>query len=263
MTNRAKRRSVENGVAFLRERLISVERQFRDELMLTQQSITHDPTLGDAVEDAWIGLLRKYLPNRYCVAKAFAIDHQGSTTDQLDCLVYDAHFTPALFGKDRHLYVPAEAVYATFEIKQRVNAQHLQAAAKKAKSLRRLQRTSAPIPWANGMNPPKKPFSILAGLLAMECEWQDCFGRSFRKQFARWTNTEELDLVLTARSGFCDRFGPTPLTIASGEGTLIRALFRFLEALRKRATVAAIEWDRYESVLTSVPLTTGTGETTK
>lgn len=251
MANRAKRQSVNNGKAFLRERLIDVERQFRDELIHTQRSITHDPTMGDAVEDSWIALLRKYLPNRYCVAKAFAIDHEGKTTDQLDCLVYDAHFTPALFGKDRHLYVPAEAVYATFEIKQRVNAQHLKAAAVKAESMRSLRRTSAPIPWANGVNPPKEPFPILAGILAMDSEWKDGLGGVFERQLDRWKGNQQLDVVLTACSGFCDRFSNGPTTIAEGEGTLIRGLFRLLQALRDRATVTAIEWDRYESVLNS------------
>lgn len=250
MANRAKRQSVEDGKAFLRERLIDVERQFRDELIHMQKSITHDPTMGDAVEDSWIALLRKYLPNRYCVAKAFAIDHEGKTTDQLDCLVYDAHFTPALFGKDRHLYVPAEAVYATFEIKQRVNAQHLRAAAIKAASLRSLQRTSAPIPWANGINPPKQPFFILAGLLAMNSDWKDGLGRTFKKQLARWKGNQQLDVVLTASSGFYDCFSNNLATIAEGEGSLIRGLFRLLHALRDRATVTAIEWDKYEAALT-------------
>lgn len=249
MTNRAKQQSVADGKAFLRDRLIDVERGFRDNLIRTQKSVTHDPTMGDAVEDSWIKLLRKYLPNRYCVAKAFAIDYEGKTTDQLDCLVYDAHFTPALFGKDRHLYVPAEAVYATFEVKQRVNAQHLKAAAYKAESVRRLRRTSAPIPWANGVNPPKQPFPILAGLLAMDTEWKDGLGRSFDKQLSRWVGDQQLDLVLTACSGFCDRFNAGQVTIADGEGSLIRGLFRLLQALRDRATVTAIEWDRYESVL--------------
>ena len=239
MTNRAKRRSVEDGKAFLRERLIDVERQFRDDLTRMQRSITHDPTMGDAVEDSWIELLRKYLPNRYCVAKAFAIDHEGKTTDQLDCLVYD-----------KHLYVPAEAVYATFEIKQRVNAQHLKAAAIKAESLRQLQRTSAPIPWANGINPPKQPFPILAGLLAMDSEWKDGLGQSFENQIARWKGNLQLDMVLKECSGFNDRFNNSFATTAEGEGALIRGLFRLLQALRDRATVTAIEWNKYESVLT-------------
>jgi hypothetical protein len=251
MVNRAKKRSVEDGKAFLRERLIDVEHQFRDDLERTRRSITHDPTMGDAVEDSWIALLRKYLPNRYCVAKAFAIDCEGKTTDQLDCLIYDAHFTPALFGKDRHLYVPAEAVYATFEIKQTVNADHLKAAALKAGSLRSLRRTSAPIPWANGINPPKEPFAILAGLMAMDSAWHDGLGKTFEKHLTHWEGAQKLDLVLTAASGFYDRFDNNIVTKADGRGALIRGLFRLLEALRARATVTAIDWNAYESALTN------------
>lgn len=252
MANKAKRESVENGPDFLKTALIEVENEFRSHLQRKRKTITHDGTLGDAVEDDWIALLKQYLPARYCVAKAFAIDHQGNTTDQLDCLIYDAHFTPALFGKDRHLYVPAEAVYATFEIKQSVNAAHLRAAAKKAASIRRLARTSAPIPWANGVNPPKTPFPILAGLLAMDASWADGLGKTFLKQLSEWTGDEELDLVLTASAGFCDRFNAsrTPMIVA-GEGSLMRGLFRLLAALREKATVVAIDWDKYESVLRS------------
>jgi hypothetical protein len=254
MVNRAKRQSREEGRGFLRQALIDVEQEFRQELTRNRRAITHDGVLGDAVEDAWLGLLRRYLPARYCVDKAFAIDHEGHTTDQLDCLIYDAHFTPALFGKDKHQYVPAEAVYATFEIKQTVNARHLKAAAGKVASLRRLQRTSAPIPWVNGVNPAKTPFRILGGLLALSASWRDGLGESFQKQFDKWTGIEQVDLVLTASSGWCDRFQPAGTsTIAVGEGALIRGLFRLLAALREKATVVAIEWDKYEAVLTSEP----------
>src|SRR3989338_5154177 len=134
MVNVAKKQSRLDGKTFLKERFIDVEVAFIEDLKRQQKAITHDGTLGDSTEDAWIKLLRQYLPARYRVAKAFAVDHLGNTTDQLDCLIYDAHFTPALFGKDRHLYVPAEAVYATFEVKQTVSAIHLKAAADKVAS---------------------------------------------------------------------------------------------------------------------------------
>lgn len=250
MVNRAKRQSREDGPGFLRTALIDVERQFQDELNHKKRSITHDGTMGDAIEDLWIRLLAKYLPTRYRVAKAFAVDHEGATTDQLDCLIYDAHFTPALFGTDKHLYVPAEAVYATFEIKQTVSGRHLQAAADKAHSLRRLKRTSAPIPWNNGVNPPKSPFPIIAGLLAFDTEWRDGLGKVFAKQFSKHRGQKELDLVLTANAGFCDRFRTDrSAQTGTGEGALIRGLFRLLAALREKATVVAIEWDKYEGVL--------------
>jgi hypothetical protein len=250
MANRAKSLSLKSGQEFLRGALIDVEEQFCQDLRTRARSITHDGTLGDAVEDAWIALLGDYLPARYRVAKAFAIDHEGRTTDQLDCLIYDAHFTPALFGKDRHLYVPAEAVYATFEIKPTVNATYLKAAAKKGASLRALARTSAPIPWANGVNPARKPFPILTGLLALEASWKDGLGSAFEQQLQRWTGTNEIDMVLTGTAGFCDRFtGEKRPTIASGPGSLIRGLFRLLMALRHKASVVAVDWNAYEAVL--------------
>ena len=229
----------QGGPEFLRGALLEVEAAFQERLRHTGRMVTHTVTLGDAVEQAWIDLLRAYLPARYQVAKAFAIDCEGRATEQLDCLIYDAHFTPALFGSGNHLYVPAEAVYATFEVKQTVNRTNLIAAATKAASVRRLRRTSAPVPWLSGVGPPKTPFPILGGLLAMD-----------GKLRSGVIGANELDLVLTAESGFYDRFNPdgSP-TAGSGPGALIRGLFRLLAALRERATVVAVEWDKYEEVL--------------
>jgi len=115
--NTAKEQSETYGKEYLRGRFVDIEKAFIEDLQQAQREVTHPGALGDTWEDAWIDLLRKYLPARYKVSKAFVVDHLGHTTDQLDCLIYDAHFTPALFGKDKHQYVPAEAVYATFEAK--------------------------------------------------------------------------------------------------------------------------------------------------
>jgi hypothetical protein len=250
MVNKAKEQSKKDGGAFLKERLIDVEDAFIENLKRQQKQITHDGTLGDATEDAWISLLRSYLPARYKVEKAFAVDHLGNTTDQLDCLIFDAHFTPALFGKDKHLYVPAEAVYATFEIKPMVNATQLQYASKKVASLRKLKRTSAPLESIFGTNPPKRPFPILGGLLGMDASWADGLGKSFLKQFNSLKEDERLDLVLTAESGFCDRLKAVQApVIIKGKGTLMRGLFRLIKALRSKASVVAVDWDKYERVL--------------
>jgi hypothetical protein len=238
------------GPAFLKGALLEVEAIFQERLRHTGRMVTHSGAMGDAAEQAWIDLLRSYLPARYQVAQAFAIDCDGQTTLQLDCLVYDAHFTPALFGSERHVYVPAEAVYATFEVKQVVHGTHLAAAAEKAASVRRLRRTSAPVPWLSGVGPPKMPFRILAGLLAMKTDRREGLSDDFYKRLDRWQGDSALDLVLTAESGFCDRFNAdgSPTT-ARGKGSLIRGLFRLLAALRERATVTAVEWDKYEDVL--------------
>lgn len=250
MVNRAKRQSETDGRTFLRQSLVQVERAFISDLERKAATITHDGTLGDAVEDSWIGLLKAYLPRRYCVNKAFAIDHQGRTTEQIDCLIYDAHFTPALFGENKHLYVPAEAIYAAFEIKPTVTAPYLGAAAQKGRSVRNLARTSAPITWGPNGRRRKKLLPILTGLLAMKADWADGLGVAFRGQFTQLKENDALDCVLTASNGFCDRFtSRRRLTIAHGEGALIRGLFRLLAALREKSTVPAIDWNEYEKVL--------------
>jgi hypothetical protein len=249
ITNRAKKQSKTAGKSFLRERFIDVEEAFVGELKRRQKAITHSGTLGDATEDAWIELLERYLPKRYRVAKAFAVDHLGNTTDQLDCLIFDAHFTPALFGKDNHLYVPAEAVYATFEIKPTVDARHLKAAGIKVASLRELVRTSAPLESQFGVNPAKRPFPIIGGLLGMSTSWRDGLGKAFLAQLDVLAGHKHLDLVLTAENGVCDQLDLSSAPqLLSGPGSLVRGLFRLLNALRSRASVTAVEWDKYEAI---------------
>jgi hypothetical protein len=252
MANGAKKQSVKDGKRYLRESLIDVEDAFIADLKRAKRRITHDVTLGDATEDAWIDLLRQYLPWRYRVAKAFAIDHLGNSTDQLDCLIFDAHFTPALFGKGNNLYVPVEAVHAVFEIKPSINAKQLKYASEKVASLRKLKRTSARQTWSNTSQEPKKLFHIIGGILALDAEWKDGLGEFFLKNFIKSKGNSQLNIALTGESGFCDRFDKSkdPM-IFRGQGSLMRGLFRLLAALRAQNTVPAIDWDKYEAVLDS------------
>lgn len=247
--NTAKEQSENDGKAYLRDAFIDIEKAFIEELKRAQKQITHSGALGDAWEDAWIELLKKYLPTRYKVAKAFAVDHLGKTTEQLDCLIYDAHFTPALFGKDKHQYIPAEAVYATFEAKAEVTKEDLEYAGKKAASLRSLQRTSASLTNHFGITSPKPILPIIGGLLTLKASWADGLGETFLKNFTNLSGHEKLDIILTAESGVCDHLQPDQHPeIITGDGSLIRGLLRLLKALRDKASVPAVEWDKYEEV---------------
>ena len=248
MTNVPKIESTENGKEYLKRCLIDVEAAFVLKLKQRVAAITHNGTLGDATEDAWIDLLRNYLPVRYRVAKAFAVDHLGHTTDQLDCLIFDAHFTPKLYGENENLYVPAEAVYGTFEVKQTIDAEDIKYAGKKAASLRALIRTSADLRDARGATGPKDVLPFIGGLFAMKASWSDGLGTSFLENLNALKDEEKLDMVITAESGFCDRVNVDDESIFAGEGALIRGLFRLLRALRSKHTVPAIDWEKYESV---------------
>ena len=83
----------------------------------------------------------------------------------------------------------------------------------------------------------------------MNASWVDGLGEAFLARFNSLTGEKQLDLVLTAESGFCNRLelAGAPI-IANGPGSLMRGLFRLLKALRAKATVSAIEWEKYEAV---------------
>lgn len=60
-------------------------------------------------------MLQKHLPHRYQADKAFVIDSNGESSDQIDVVVYDRQYTPLLYNHDGQMFVPAESVYAIFE----------------------------------------------------------------------------------------------------------------------------------------------------
>jgi hypothetical protein len=45
------------------------------------------------------------------------IDHEGNTSQQMDIVIYDNWFTPFIFNQNGFYYIPAEGVYAVFEVK--------------------------------------------------------------------------------------------------------------------------------------------------
>jgi hypothetical protein len=69
------------------------------------------------------------------------------------------------------MIIPAESVYAAFEAKQAINASQVAYAQEKVSTVRRLFRTSLPIPTASGTVTAKKPAHILGGLLTFESDW--------------------------------------------------------------------------------------------
>ena len=212
--------------------------------------IVHDGDRGEVNEQYFIDVLRKYLPNRYTVDKATVLDSEGQVSDSIDVVVYDRQYTPTLLDSDLHRYVPAEAVYAVFECKPKINKIYVEYAAGKAESVRRLQRTSVPIPHAGGKPfPPKAHFDIIAGILATEVEWADGFGESFVSCHSKLTNFRRLDCGL-AIDGHCfDAYDKGAYEFCSSENALIHFLFRFLNQLQSLGTVPAIDWNAYASQL--------------
>ena len=79
--------------------------------------LNHPTDKGDNAEDSWVSWFNEYFPKRYNAAKATIIDSRGAVSNQIDVVLYDAQYSYLAFNNNGILYVPAESVYAVFEVK--------------------------------------------------------------------------------------------------------------------------------------------------
>ncbi len=129
-------------------------------LRLARETMGHPVSKGDASEAVWLELLQTYLPRRYQAERAHIVDSKGAFSNQVDVVVFDRQYSPFVFHHEGQIVIPAESVYAVFEAKQSVTAAEIDYAHRKAASVRRLHRTSLPIPHGGGTYSPKPPSRI-------------------------------------------------------------------------------------------------------
>lgn len=235
----------DEGVIFI-QKAFSSEQICVEANLRSSNRIRHQGDKGEVNEEYFIEFLRRYLPNRYTVDKAMVIDSRGNTSDSIDVVVFDRQYTPTLLDSEKHRYVPSESVYAVFECKPTINKTYLTYAGDKAASVRRLHRTSIPIAHAGGSYPAKKPHDIIAGILAIDVDWADGLGASFRENHSSLTGEFALDCGFAA-SGTCfDAFNEDgSLTFGPAKNSLAYFAFRLLSRLQACATVPAVDWAAY------------------
>jgi hypothetical protein len=237
------------GMEFL-QRAFSSEQSCLVAKLRSSDRIVHDGDRGEVNEQFFIEVLRNYLPNRYTVHKATILDSDGQVSDSIDVVVHDRQYTPTLLDNESHRYIPAEAVYAVFECKPKIDKAYLEYAGKKAESVRRLKRTSVPIPHAGGSYPAKPHFEIIAGILAIEVDWKDGFSTSFENCHSALTGLTRLNCGLAVDGHAFDTFETGGKYIyCKSENALIFFLFRLLNQLQSLGTVPAIDWNAYASQL--------------
>ena len=245
----AKAKSEKDGTLFLQEAFTLEQKMLQVKLELSSQSVTHAGTLGEVNESYFLEVLRKYLPKRYVVDTGIVIDSTGATSDQIDVIIHDNQYTPTLLDQESHRFVPAEAVYAVFEVKPTINKGYLEYAGEKAESVRKLRRTSIPIPHAGGEYPAKPLSPIVAGIVASNIDWANRFAAdAFRENYNSLGDLQRLDCGL-AVSGSCFDIYSGTLEVGPSEQALAYFLFRLLQKLQSLGTVPAIDWNAYASVL--------------
>ncbi len=190
----------------------------------------HPSAMGHATERHWLDLFDRYLPKRYRSAPAFVIDADGRRSRQIDIAIFDNLYSPPLFPHPSGLHLPAESVYAVFEVKPTFSRQWLRDAAEKAASVRALRRTSVSVIGRDRV----QPSPILAGLLATTSVWTpSTFAANLRR-------CNQLDL------GCCLAHGAFEgKTISSPSHSLLFFLLRLLDRLRAMGTAPAIDWSQY------------------
>lgn len=231
--------------------LESLHEDIQQRLAIVRKAISHPGSKGDASENVWISLLETYLPKRYQAAKAHLVDSQGTFSQQIDVVVFDRQYSPFIFTYEDQTIIPAESVYAVFEAKQTANAALVKYAQEKVASVRRLHRTSLPIPYAKGVYPPKPLIPILGGLLTFESEWSPPFGPSFQKALSADTSDGRLDLGCVAAAGhfFLDEASAAYQFV--GEAKPATAfLFKLISQLQFSGTVPMIDIEAYGKWLT-------------
>ena len=94
-----------------------------------------------------------------------------------------------------------EVKRAVFEAKQTLNAELVRYARQKVASVRRLHRTSLPIPHAGGTYPAKPLIPILGGVLTFESDWSPPLGQSLDAVLRDGADDHRLDLGCVAAHG--------------------------------------------------------------
>lgn len=176
----------------------SLQNQMTAQLNTNREFIHHPGSKGDSLENVWIEWLKKYLPNRYCVDKAIVIDSRGNLSDQIDLVIYDQHYTPFMFTQNGISYIPAEGVYAIFEVKPELNKEYIEYAGEKIESVRRLYRTSTKIIDRGKSRNPSNLTKILGGVLASVKELKN---DTVIKHLSNLKNLQGIDLGCAVDGG--------------------------------------------------------------
>jgi len=219
-------------------------------LKTARETMGHSGAKGDATEEIWLQLLSKYLPERYCAAKAFVVDSRGASSDQIDVVIFDRQYTPFIFKYEKQTIIPAESVYAVFEAKQAINLKHLKYAQEKVTSVRQLHRTSLPIPHAGGTFSTKPLIPIYGGILTFESDWKPALGKPLSKALDDETEAGRIDIGCVSSHGYFFLDKDDNYVINRGGKSTTLFLFKLISKLQSSGTVPMIDIETYSKWIT-------------
>lgn len=234
----------ENKKIDIKNLFSALDEEMRLKLSSKIDEIYHPTARGNESELNWIGLLRTYLPERYKIDSGFVVDCDGYISDQIDIIIYDRHFTPFIFRGGSTIYIPAEGVYAVFEVKPHFDKCNYDYAVDKLNSVRKLNRTSATFTHIKG-NDKKELFDIVGGLLTKEMKSNQCFDS---------INGCDLSIILCLNCKIKIVNSTENIEIQyRSDPILAFFLLRLIEKLRHLGSVPALDVDEYIKAFKSIP----------
>lgn len=233
----------------LRDLYADLQTELASRLGTARRNLRHPGAKGEVTEQEWRDLLRRYLPQRYAIAKGFVVDSESGISDEIDVIVHDRFYSPLIFHHARTCYVPAESVYAVIEVKPELSKATIDYAGAKAASVRRLHRTSVRIQHAGGAFDPSAPSPILAALVATTSSWTPPMGDSLRSALSDLSAESRLDLGCAASGGAFHMLGEGGVETVGDEQALVYLLLKLLHGLQQRGTATAMDYGAYARVL--------------
>lgn len=233
------------------EILDGLQARLEGELRGGRAAVTHPGARGEASEEDWLRVLKDHLPHRYQADRAFVIDSHGTCSEQIDVVIYDRQYSPLLFNRANQRYVPAESVYGVLEVKQDLSHEHVLYAGKKAASVRRLHRTSAPVHHVEGVAKPRPLPPIVAGILTYQSSWSPPLGQPLGDVLSKLPADDRLDIGCALVHGTFEVRYPeaagVDLIVIDGHRSLVQLLMRLLKLLQALGTAPAIDYEAYLS----------------
>jgi hypothetical protein len=217
-------------------------------------NINHPGVSGDVKEIHWQRILDSYLPKRYQVEKAIVVDVQGETSDQIDIVIFDRQYTPFLLNVDGAKYVPAEGVYAVFEVKPDISLKTIDYAGDKVASVRCLTRTSVPYIHTGRKVSKTPPPHILGGILTSFNSWASPFPNQMINRLKSLDKDHRLEIgcILDTGSFEIGTKGKFSFHTSDARIALVSFVLQLTNRLRNSATVPALDIDLYLKNISSV-----------
>ena len=202
--------------------------------------LDHPVSKGDHCESAWIDFFRSFLPNKYAIDKGFVFDSKGNISEQIDIIIYDALYSPLVFGTDSgEKFVTAESVYAVFESKPKIDKKNLEYADKKIKSVVSLCRSNRKMISSGNLVNQRTLTRILGGVLAIDSVGIDVISNQVKNCKAIDFGCAINKFTFHIRRDENRKF--LTMTASSEDETILSFFYLILDELYKLGTVAGLD----------------------